>query len=65
MSTSEKFILKQMRIFTTSLRLLISLGMEKKYSAQFDLTLDNLSSSALMLLVEVRKESSELNVSKC
>lgn len=62
MNDIEKSILNQMWIYTASLKTLLWLRLEYKYSAQFDMTLDNLQSAAVMLAVESRRQ---LNEVKC
>ncbi len=49
-------------VYTTALRILFGLRLHNKYSAQIDKTIDNLRAASLRLLVECRRELT--NVSK-
>ncbi|MCM1141060.1 MAG: hypothetical protein NC453_21030 [Muribaculum sp.] len=62
MSKIEKSILNQMWIYTAALKTLYWLKVQDKYSAQVDMTIDNLQASALMLRVEARRQ---LRETKC
>lgn len=57
MGEIEKSILNQMWIYTASLKTLLWLKAQDKYSAQFDMTIDNLRTTSIMLLVEARRQT--------
>ncbi len=54
----------QMSIYTNALKILFGLRLQNKYPDQVDMTLDNLRTTSLMLLVECRREAVSTNVSK-
>lgn len=59
----EKSILNQMWIYTAALKTILFLKLTDKYAAQFDQTIDNLQTSAHMLLMETRRQEKELKMS--
>ena len=63
MNQIEKSILNQMWIYCAAIRTLISLKVTKKYSAQVDMTIDNLHIASQMLLTEARRQAEEIKKS--
>lgn len=63
MNEIEKSILNQMWIYSAALRTLLFLKLQDKYAAQFDLTLENLRTTAYMLAAECRRQAEELKMS--
>lgn len=63
MNEIEKSILNQMRIYCAAIRTLILLKLTNKYSAQVDMTIDNLHIASLMLLTEARRQAEEIKMS--
>ena len=63
MNQIEKSILNQMWIYCTAIRTLIFLKVTKKYSAQVDMTIDNLHIASQMLLTEARRQEEEIKKS--
>lgn len=52
-----------MWIYTAALKTILFLKLTDKYAAQFDQTIDNLQTSAHMLLMETRRQEKELKMS--
>lgn len=63
MNQIEKSILNQMWIYCAALKTLMFVKLHNKYSAQFDLTIDNLYIASQMLLMESRRELKEVQMS--
>ena len=63
MNQIEKSILNQMWIYCAALKTLMFVKLHTKYSAQFDLTIDNLYIASQMLLMESRRELKEVQMS--
>ena len=63
MSIIEKSTLNQMGIYSMALKTLYHFGLYMRYPAQVDMTLDNLHSAALILLVESRRQFAESQMS--
>lgn len=63
MNQVEKSLLNQIWIYCAALRTLLFLKLHKKYSAQFDLTIDNLQTASKMLLIETKRELKEVQMS--
>lgn len=63
MNQVEKSILNQLWIYCAALRTLIFVKLHNKYSAQFDLTIDNLHIAYQMLLMEAKRELKEVQMS--
>jgi len=66
MNEIEKSIHNQMWIYAASLKTMLWLKIQDKYAPQFEVTIDNLRTSAIMLRVErVSVSLMKSNVSKC
>lgn len=63
MNQIEKSILNQMWIYCAALRTLMFVKLHNRYSAQFDLMIDNLRTASKMLLMEAERERKEVQMS--